>query len=209
MTTVIDQAAADRAERIRENIHRNGSRNGSSPELNMKIVMTVMGEWQEACSKVREELYARRSPYDKRRPIEDELDNILFVIETTFCFGWGSAPNDLECQLCESGDKCHLENCEKAMLWNYPEFAKIISARARNLNITTQKLISRALEPLKDGKGNVRRRVLEGLLGQEFVRDRIGENINASKRRGKSKRLEQKEEERLGEMAAKTHKTNV
>jgi hypothetical protein len=199
MTTVIDQAAIDRAERIWENIHHNGSRNGSSPELNMKIVMTVMDEWQEACSKVREELYARRKPYDKRRPIEDELDNILFIIEASFSFGWGSAPNDNdpECQLCESGDNYHTENCEKAMLWNYPEFAKIISARAKNLNITTQELIARALEPMKDGRG-VRRRILEGLLGQEFVRDRIGESINASKRRGKGKRLEQKEEGKIG-----------
>lgn len=166
MTTVIEREAIERAERIRENIYRsNGSsRNGSSPEVKTEI---VMNEWLEACNKIRESLYVLRKPWDKRRPAEDELDNILFVIETAFSFDWGSAPNELGCRLCEGDDKRHMETCENLMLWNYPEFAKTVCERAKKLNITTQKLIARALDLLRDGGENVRQRVLEQLFGEE------------------------------------------
>lgn len=172
MTTVMDQSAIDRAERIKQNIHRNGS----SSEIDTGVIMK---EWQDSCAKIREALYGLRKPWDKRRPAEDELDNILFIIETAFSFGWGDTPNELECRLCESGEKSHMESCEKVMLWNYPEFARIICERAKNLNITTQTLIAKSLGLLKDGRGNVRQKVLEQLFGEEYYISGLRKFINA------------------------------
>jgi hypothetical protein len=201
--------ATERAERIRDRISRNGSSNSSSVYVNAEA---VMAEWHEAVREIRSALSDQRKPWDKRRPAEDELNNILFVIETAFPFDWGSTPNDLQCRLCESGDKRHTESCEKAMLWNYPEFAKIVSGRAKSSGITTRVFISKSLSPLKmrDFKGNIRQAVLEQLFGREYCMSKLRNFANAPedhrtriKENKKIRQGELREEEKFREKAGR------
>ena len=214
MTTAIERAATERALRIQKSISRNGH-NGSSPEIKKDEIKTeaIMKEWLEALSKIKETLYALRKPCDKHQPVEDELDSILFVIETAFSFGWGAAPNDLECKLCESGDKSHMETCEKLMLWNYPEFAKIISQRAKSLKITTRMLITRSLESFKDGGENIRQRVLEQLFGREYYTSRLRKFINTPEeqrtRIKENKRVKQRESEERDKFVRVAGRKNI
>lgn len=178
VTTETTDRARDRAERIRKSIYRsNGSLHGnSSSDISIEIVMK---EWAEALDKRREALLALRKPWDKRRPAEDELNHILLIIQMAFSFCWGDVPDDLECSLCDSGDKGHMETCEKLMLWNYPEFVRAIRERAGNLNITIQRLINRSFQPLVNNSGNIRQKVLEELFGEKVFNSRIKPLFNA------------------------------
>jgi len=167
------------------------SRNGSSPEIKTE---TIMKEWLEELSKIREKLYALRKPWDRHRPVEDELRKIILIVHASFAFGKGDVPSEID-----EAD---------VMLWNYPQFARDLSERARELEkttreeMTTRELISCSLGYLTEssqGNANVRQKVLVQLFGPEGYKSKIHKNCSfpedQAKKIKENKKVKQKEVE--------------
>jgi hypothetical protein len=147
----------------------NGHAHLSEGEINR-----IMDEWHDILVATKEKIHGSATR-DSRPSQERELAVIASVIiPASFSFGSGSAPNDLA------------NDPSFGMMWNYPEFARLVASGAARAGTTTEIFIKRAFSPLVNHEQQARVAVLENLFGrnvmlraQEKLRDMgLGEDIN-------------------------------
>lgn len=136
----------------------------------------IMNAWHDIITATKAKLHGPLTK-DSRTNQERDLEILVtYIIPHTFRFKSGSSPNDLNDLE---------EDATRFMVWNYPEFARIIRARANGLKITSDELFSRAFDVLVRHDPSARVRVLEILFGEQFVLKAIGDReaiFSASRR---------------------------
>lgn len=162
--------------------------------ISSEEVARIIREWGVAREWAKEKLLGADGTITRSFQ-QRELEEILFIVQQSFPL----SVSNRECRECrEIGNKLyyakkgkgsspseeemlHWDTCTVSMLWNLPEFARIISSRARSLGIKTDVMMKRAFLPLINKNTGARKVVLEGFFGRGFVEAHIGKNAWASK----------------------------
>lgn len=145
-------------------------------------IARILDEWSDAIKDAKEALHDDILK-DSRFFQECELDMLVtYIIPDSFATGSGSVPDGIE----KNDDR----------LWNYPEFARIIIECAKISKISTKILINRAFGFLVRHEDDGRVKVLNILLGEEYVRRVIGDRdvINRISKRRKPDRSDDPKE---------------